>query len=115
MPYVKLSTNIAISQEQTPQLLSALSQLMAKGTGKSERYVMVELKPEAAMLFAGSGAPLAYLECKSIGLSESQAKTLSSSICQLLNQQLQLPAERIYLEFSNCPAEYWGWNSSTFG
>lgn len=115
MPYVKLSTNIAVSQAQKPPLLSALSELMAKGTGKTERYVMVELKTDATMLFAGSSAPLAYLECKSIGLSGSQAKTLSSSICQLLNQQLQLPAERIYLEFSNCPAEFWGWNGSTFG
>ena len=115
MPYLKLRTNVSISQEQTPQLLSDLSQLLSKETGKSERYVMVELAGDRPMLFSGSDEPLAYLECKSIGLSSAQAKALSSSISRLLQNKLQLSSDRIYIEFSNCPAEFWGWNGSTFG
>lgn len=114
MPYLKLNTNVAVSEQQTPQLLRELSQLMAKETGKPERYVMTSISCDA-MLFAGNDEPLAYLECKSIGLTSSQAKNLSASICQLLNDRLALPKDRIYIEFSNCPAEFWGWNGSTFG
>lgn len=115
MPYLKLTTNIALSKEQSPKLLSHLSQLLAKQTGKPERYVMVELTAGKDMLFAGSSEALAYVECKSIGLSDQQAKLLSASISQLLTDSLQISAERIYIEFSNCPANFWGWNGSTFG
>ena len=115
MPFLKLSTNVTIEQSQSEPLLSGLSQLIAKETGKPERYVMVELAGGKAMLFGGSNQPLAYLECKSIGLSATQAKALSVSISKLLTGILPLTAERIYIEFSNCPAEFWGWNGSTFG
>jgi phenylpyruvate tautomerase len=115
MPFLKLSTNVTIDQTQSDQLLSRLSQLLSKETGKPECYVMVELAGDKAMLFGGSNQPMAYLECKSIGLSAAQAKALSASISELLTGILPLTAERIYIEFSNCPAEFWGWNGSTFG
>jgi phenylpyruvate tautomerase len=115
MPFLKLSTNVTIDQTQSEALLSGLSQILAKETGKPERYVMVELAGGKAMMFGGSDQPLAYLECKSIGLSATQAKALSASISRLLTGILPLKAERIYIEFSNCPAEFWGWNASTFG
>jgi phenylpyruvate tautomerase PptA (4-oxalocrotonate tautomerase family) len=115
MPFLKLSTNVTIDQSQSKPLLSELSKLLAKETGKPERYVMVELTGGKAMLFGGNNQPLAYLECKSIGLSATQAKALSASISNLLTAILPLTAERIYIEFSNCPAELWGWNGSTFG
>ncbi len=115
MPYLKLSTNVDVTPEQASQLLSELSQLLAKETGKPERYVMVELAGRQTMLFGGNSEPLAYLECKSIGLSTGQAKALAASIPPLLTAKLPLSADRIYIEFSHCPAEFWGWNGSTFG
>lgn len=115
MPYLKLTTNITISKDQSPQLLTQFSQLLAKETGKPERYVMVELEGNKDMLFGGTHEPLAYVECKSIGLSTQQAKSLSASIPQLLASNLMLSAERVYIEFSNCPGNFWGWNGSTFG
>lgn len=115
MPYLKLSTNVEISSQQTPKLLADFSQLLAKETGKPERYVMVEVTGGKAMLFGGNDQPLAYVECKSIGLSPVQAKTLSAAISRVLTSQLSVAADRIYIEFSNCPAEFWGWNGATFG
>ena len=117
MPYLKLNTNVAVAEDAKPELLSELSQLMATETGKPERYVMVmvELAGDKAMLFGGSNQPMAYLECKSIGLSSTQTKPLAAAICQLLQSRLQIEPQRIYIEFSDCPANYWGWNGSTFG
>ncbi|AMK77319.1 MULTISPECIES: phenylpyruvate tautomerase MIF-related protein [Methylomonas] len=115
MPFLKLNTNATLDTEQKSKMLSELSQLLSKETGKPERYVMICLTEDNAMLFAGSEAPLAYLECKSIGLSSNQAKNLSVSICKLLNARLSISQDRIYIEFSNCPADFWGWNGSTFG
>ena len=115
MPYLKLTSNTSISKEQSPQILTRLSQLVAKETGKSERYVMVELDGDRDMIFSGNHEPLAYVECKSIGLSAGQAKSLSAAISQILEKQLQIKSDRVYIEFTNCPAEYWGWNGTTFG
>ena len=115
MPYLKLSTNVSINPEQSPKLLAEFSQLLAKETGKPERYVMVEVAGDKAMLFGGNNEPLAYVECKSIGLSTVQAKALSASISDLLSGQLAVASDRIYIEFSNCAAEFWGWNGGTFG
>ena len=115
MPYLKLNTNVAIDKEQSPKLLSRFSELMAQETGKTERYVMVEVEGGKAMSFAGSSEPLAYLECKSIGLSSAQAKSLSKSLSQLLAKELQMSQDRVYIEFSDCRADFWGWNGSTFG
>jgi phenylpyruvate tautomerase len=115
MPYLKLNTNVTITNQQSPQLLSKLSKLMAQETSKPERYVMVELMENKTMLFAGTNEPLAYLECKSIGLSASQAKTISATVSGVITDSLQVKADRIYIEFSNCPGEFWGWNGSTFG
>lgn len=113
MPYLKLSTNAKISNES--ELLKALSEHIAKETGKPERYVMVELSENNAMLFSGTSDPLAYVECKSIGLSSTQIKSLAASLSRLLNDKLKIAPERIYIEFSACPAENWAWNGSTFG
>jgi phenylpyruvate tautomerase len=115
MPYLKLNTNVTITNQQSPKLLSDLSKLMAQETGKPERYVLVELVENKAMLFAGTGGSMAYLECKSIGLSASQAKSISAAVSKLLKESLQVAGDRIYIEFSNCPGEFWGWNGSTFG
>jgi len=115
MPFLKLTTNVTISEQQSSQLLTDFSKLLATETGKSENYVMAELTGGKNMIFAGNRDPLAFIECKSIGLSTTQAKSLSASISQLLEKKLQINPQRIYIEFMNCPAEYWGWNGSTFG
>lgn len=113
MPYIKLNTNQEIADK--PSVLRKLSQIAAKETSKPESYVMIEVSDNRAMLFAGNDSPLAFLECKSIGLSEKQAKSLSSAISELLNVELKIPANRVYIEFSNAPAAFWGYNGSTFG
>lgn len=113
MPYIKLNTNREIADK--PKVLRQLSQIAAKETSKPESYVMIEVCDSRAMLFAGTDAPLAFLECKSIGLSEKQAKSLSAAIADLLQAELKIPANRVYIEFSNAPAAFWGYNGSTFG
>jgi len=116
MPYIKLSTNAPIADK--PKLLRQLSQVAAKETSKPESYVMVELSDSISMLFGGKDSPLAYVECKSIGLTEKQAKqakALSASLCTLIHEELQISTDRMYIEFSNAPAAFWGYNGSTFG
>ncbi len=114
MPYFKLRTNTTIEAGQRPPLLRKLSHGIAAALGKPERYIMVTLEDRAPMLFAGSDAPTAFLELKSIGLEESATAGLSQDICGLINAELDIDPERIYIEFANAPRKMWGWNNGTF-
>ena len=114
MPLLKIQTNQTIDETTATALIRDASASVAELLGKPERYVMVSLEHNPDMLFGGSDDPLAYLELKSIGLPESMTTDLSSSLCGLLNRSLDLPADRIYIEFADAARHMWGWNGGTF-
>jgi len=114
MPLLKIQTNKAVDPTTAKTLVGNASAAVADMLGKPERYVMVSLEHNPAMLFGGSDDPLAYLELKSIGLPESQTADLSRNLADLLNKALDLPADRIYIEFADAPRNMWGWNGGTF-
>lgn len=114
MPLLKIQTNQLVDTDRQKILMSRVSQELAGILGKPERYVMVSIEHNPAMLFGGSDAPLAYLELKSIGLPESKTTDFSRTLADLLNDELGLPADRIYIEFTDAPRAMWGWNGGTF-
>lgn len=114
MPYLKIQTNHPIDAAKATQLIKAASRLVATGLGKPEGYVMVALEPPLPMVFAGSDAPTVFMELKSIGLAESQTPKLSENLCQLVNAELGVPSDRIYIEFQDAPRKMWGWDGGTF-
>ena len=114
MPYLKIQTNQTISPDQAQTLISKASKLVASDLGKPENYVMVALSPPVPMLFAGSDAPTAYLELKSIGLPSSRTGDLSQALCTLIENELAISKDRVYIEFADAPRAMWGWNGSTF-
>lgn len=112
MPYLRLETNLEFGPEQKQALLSGLSAELAKALGKPESYTMAQLVCGADLIFAGSREPCAYVELKSIGLKDPKA--LSKFMCELLQSQLGIPPQRVYIEFIDIDPKRWGWNSSTF-
>ena len=114
MPYLKIQTNHEITEEKSHQLIQAASKLVAEKLGKPERYVMVSMEPPVPMVFAGSDDPLVYMELKSIGLSEKQTPDLSAALCHLVQDELDIAMDRMYIEFADAPRKMWGWNGATF-
>lgn len=114
MPYLKIQTNIEIPADKEETIAKRLSVTVAEALGKSERYVMVALEPTAPVLLGGEAAPCAYLELKSIGLPEELTAQLSQTLCEAISAELNIPGERIYIEFANAPRHLWGWNGGTF-
>lgn len=112
MPYLSVQTNVPVSDK--PDLIKRLSTLAADMLGKPESYVMVHLEAGAALCFAGSDAPAAYVQLKSLGLPGAQTAAFSSSLCGTLQAELGVDAARIYIEFSSPERHMWGWNSATF-
>lgn len=114
MPYLSVQTNISVNSQQKPLLLAELSQQISKILGKPESYVMIALDDARPMLFAGSDAPTAYLQLKSLGLHEQQSAEYSAALCELVSKQLGIDTARIYIEFSSPARHLWGWDGRTF-
>lgn len=114
MPYLKIQINRNLSDAACQTLAAKISRRLADELNKPERYVMVDLAPDAHLLFAGSQEPAAYIELKSIGLSDAQTQPLSQMICSLMQEELKISPERIYIEFTPILRKFWGWNSGTF-
>lgn len=114
MPLVRLETNAEMVPEAEATLIAALSQTVAAALGKPERYVMVSVAPPVRMLFAGEAAPAAFLDVRSIGLSDEQATSLAKNLSDLVAAHTGVAADRIYANFTDMPRQRWGWNASTF-
>jgi len=113
MPYLSIRTNCTVDN---PDLfLRQASSLCAQMLGKPESYVMVSLDAATPMLFAGSNEPAAYLELKSLGLPEADAKNYSRQLCNFIQAHTAISPQRIYIEFTCGSRELWGYNCGTFG
>jgi phenylpyruvate tautomerase PptA (4-oxalocrotonate tautomerase family) len=114
MPLLKIQTNARTPERRRASVIKRLSALVAEMLGKSENYVMLALEHNPDMLFAGSDEPLAYLELKSIGLPAGRTKEFSAQLCHFVSKELDIAADRIYIEFADAERGMWGWNSGTF-
>lgn len=115
MPLIKVQTSVSQPEKSAAvALLKDLSAALAQQLGKPESYVMTALEADVPMTFAGTTDPVCYMEIKSIGLPDSKTKTLSQEFCQKINQSLNIPTNRIYIEFANASGNMWGWDKRTF-
>lgn len=114
MPLLTIQANIAIDDARQAELIKQASALVSDQLSKSEKYVMVNLQDNQPMLFAGTDSPCALLRLKSIGLPEDRTAEISNALCALVASEIDIPPDRIYIEFTNAERHMWGWNSATF-
>uniref|UniRef100_A0A8B9ZTR6 Macrophage migration inhibitory factor n=1 Tax=Anas zonorhyncha TaxID=75864 RepID=A0A8B9ZTR6_9AVES len=78
-------------------------------------YLAIQISPDQVMSFGGSTAPCAMCFLYSIGkIGEQENKVYSKLLCDLLNKQLKIPSDRIYVSFFEISAANVGWNNTTF-
>jgi phenylpyruvate tautomerase len=117
MPLIQLETSCDLSDPSKKESVAkGLSRLAAEGIGKPEQYVMACIQDKAAMTMAGESGPCALVTVKSIGgLSKSVNQNLTGRICQMLEEELAVPTDRIYITFQELAPTHWGWDRHTFG
>ena len=77
---------------------------------------MVAIEDGAAIIMAGEMGPAAFVDIRSIGVLDDQVnRGVSATVCSLLSEQCGISPERIYINFTDFDASFWGWNNSTFG
>lgn len=117
MPLIKVQSSIPQPESATVKsLLTDLSAKLAKHLGKPESYVMTAFESDVSMTFGGTFDPVCYVEIKSVGnMSSEQTKSMSHDFCSQISDKLDVPVNRIYIEFADAKGYMWGWNESTFG
>jgi phenylpyruvate tautomerase PptA (4-oxalocrotonate tautomerase family) len=114
MPYLSIETNRTVEEASTQAIMKKASSLIAGLLGKPESYVMISIKPETPLSFAGTDAPAAFIRLKSIGLSKDRCVEFSEKICDFIDQELGVPNNRVFIEFKDLERNLFGWNGKTF-
>ena len=114
MPLISVTTNQSVSIEVQTSFLQRLSTTTAAMLGKPESYVMAIFNEQPQMLFAGSAEPLAHVKLKSLDLPENNTADYAARLCSSIKEELGIPPERIYIEFSAPARHMWGWSGRTF-
>ncbi len=114
MPLLRIETNVSLDTANAGALAARASRAVAGELGKPERYVMVTVRPGTPMLMAGTAEPAAFLDLRSIGLPDGRTEALSGALCQVIEGEIGVPPDRVYINFADVPRAHWGWNGGTF-
>ena len=112
MPLLEITSNTTIDDPQ--DLARQASKLTADILGKPESYVMVKVSADHTLIFGGSNEPAAYIQLKSLGLSENRTAEYSEKLCAFISKTLNINSNRTYIEFSSPERHMWGWDKTTF-
>ena len=114
MPYFSIETNRTIDQTTHRELMKKTSAFIAELLGKPEAYVMIAITAETPLIFAGNDQPAAFVRLKSIGLPKERGTEFSEKICGFVEQELEIPPNRVFIDFKNLERDMFGWNGKTF-
>ena len=113
MPRLTVQTNIA-DDKITDDLIRQLSAKVAQLLSKPEQYVAVHVQAGQRLSFGGTHEPAALIELVSIGLPSDQTATISNALMSLLEDNLHIKADRMFLKFNDVAGNMMGWNKGTF-
>jgi len=115
MPLLRLQTNAPLDGAVRDSLMAALSARAAQLLSKPESYLMVLVEEGVGMMLGGSNDPAAFFEVRSIGaISPDQAKALSKSLSEIIEEKIGIPAGRVYSNYAGWERNMWGHSGSTF-
>ena len=113
MPFINVKTNIPIHAESREVIKKKLGEAITALPGKTEDWLMVGIEPEISLYFKGDPSPAAMVDVSILGGASAAAyNKLTGIICNILSEELDIPASRTYVKYSE--TENWGWNGSNF-
>ncbi|MBQ8719878.1 MAG: hypothetical protein IJY65_02470 [Clostridia bacterium] len=113
MPFIDTKTTEKISDEQKRELTARLGEAIAIIPGKSERWLMLNFAGEQDMAFSGKAGLCAMVNVKLFGKASPDAYSrLTARICDIMNEVLSLPRDRVYVQYDEC--SIWGYNGDNF-
>ena len=117
MPLLHIhSSTKSVNEKVIQELHLTGAQILSDELGKSTEFVMVLVNAASSLSFAQDDkTPCAYLEVKNIGgFTPDVTERLSLRLCELVTQKMEIPINRIYIEYQGAERYLWGWSGKTF-
>lgn len=112
MPFVKTTTNLAVTKEQEQELKSRFGEAIAL-LGKSESWLMLDFDYSQNMYFKGQNLPMAFVDVSVFGKStDEQCEAMTKEVCRIFDDVFGLPADKVYVKYTG--TNQWGWNNMNF-
>ncbi len=117
MPLIELDTSCDLSgADRREAVAKELSRLAASCIGKPEQYVMACVRDNVTMTMGGATGAAALVSVKSIGgLSKDVNQKLAAQVSPMLQKELSVAEDRVYLTFEELDRTHWAWKADTFG
>ena len=113
MPFIRTTTNRSVEKSTADKITAACGQAITLLRGKTEQWLMVEVKGDAALYFAGSDAPCAFAEVQLLGKGDTtELENLTAELTKILSAALNIPGDRIYVRYEEVTP--WGWRGGHF-
>ncbi|MEM7384261.1 MAG: phenylpyruvate tautomerase MIF-related protein [Verrucomicrobiota bacterium] len=114
MPFLRIQTNVELSEEKKSSILARASLQVSTALQKDEAFFMGAAEGSTAMIFGGRRDPAAMLEVASLGFPDGSVEELSRLLCHLMKEEAGVAEDRIYIRFVDAERSLWGWNSKVF-
>ncbi len=113
MPFIDVKTNKQVPKSDEITLKEQLGRAIAILPGKSETWLMLEIRDACRMYFHGSDAPCAMVQVQVFGKINPEAcERLTAEVCRIMQDVLGIPADCTYVKYEE--VSLWGWNSQNF-
>ena len=113
MPYIETTTSVAISGKKEQAIKERMGKAIELIPGKTEGWLMLSFRDNVSMYFKGEDDPCAICQVKLFGsASEDTYEALTEALTDILNDELDLDPDRIYVTYEEIGV--WGWNGGNF-
>lgn len=112
MPFINSKVTVKMTDEKKEAVKQKLGDAITLIPGKSEHWLMVGFEDEYDLYFQGNrDGESAFVEVSVFGsISASVSNNLTGKICEILEGELGIPKNRIYVKYQD--VKNWGWNGS---
>ena len=115
MPCVAVKLNFKVSDDQKKALLSKLADAVHEVTGKPKQYIMVIVEDNVTMTLGGGDEHCAFLDYRQVNAVNGDTnKKASKAFSQVLEKELKLNPQKVYITFTGFAGDAWGYNGGTF-
>lgn len=114
MPLLQITTNQEVARPDAEVITMEAGRIVAETIGKPESVMMASLRSDACLAFGGTFDPAALFEIEGIELSAEFSDMLSNRLSDLAEENLTVPASRVFVKLTNVPRGNWAGNRRVF-
>ncbi len=114
MPFINSKVSVSLTEDKMECIKEQLGEAVSILLGKSENWIMIGFEDNCKLYFQGNNnQPSAFVEVKFFGkASHACYDKLTARICEILQNELSIPQNRIYVKYEE--VSEWGWNGGNF-